>query len=340
MPASRSVTVGKYRGRTWHATCTDVRPSHDASPTQLADGWQRKLSSFKKNTKSRMTSKAIENGSSSGRRDASGARTWLVNQLRIRRPREQIGATTVSIQTWRPIRQLFCVNVRPLSNGCHSSASREEKASAVSTLGTTRLVFLLLPLSSQMSTRDVRNPKLFECAWEVANRVGGVYSVLRTKVPVTVKEFGDNYCLIGPRTSKSVIEVEELDPSASPDAALAGTIQSMRDRGVHVVYGRWLVEGSPQVVLFDLGSQYSWIDAWKADLWMATSIPTPPNDQETNDATVLGYLVAWLIGEVRRLLSPIASRSALTPCSTLLATPPTPSLVNSTSGRPASLFLF
>lgn len=39
--------------------------------------------------------------------------------------------------------------------------------------------------------RDVHNPLLFECAWEVANKVGGIYTVIKTKVPVTVKEFGD-----------------------------------------------------------------------------------------------------------------------------------------------------
>jgi glycogen synthase len=45
--------------------------------------------------------------------------------------------------------------------------------------------------------RDVRNPLLFECAWEVANKVGGIYTVIKTKVPVTVSEYGERYCLIG-----------------------------------------------------------------------------------------------------------------------------------------------
>ena len=41
--------------------------------------------------------------------------------------------------------------------------------------------------------RSVENPLLFECAWEVANKVGGIYTVIKTKVPVTVKEYGDRY---------------------------------------------------------------------------------------------------------------------------------------------------
>ena len=44
-------------------------------------------------------------------------------------------------------------------------------------------------------TRDVHDPLLFECAWEVANKVGGIYTVIKTKVPVTVREYGDRYVL-------------------------------------------------------------------------------------------------------------------------------------------------
>ena len=38
-------------------------------------------------------------------------------------------------------------------------------------------------------TRDVKNHLLFEVATEVANRVGGIYSVLKSKAPVTVSEY-------------------------------------------------------------------------------------------------------------------------------------------------------
>lgn len=148
--------------------------------------------------------------------------------------------------------------------------------------------------------RDVRNPLLFECAWEVANKVGGIYTVIKTKVPVTVSEFGDRYCLIGPLSYKTApMEVEAQEPS---DPALASTLDAMRSAGVKCLYGRWLVEGSPRVLLFDTGSQYSRLDEWKGDLWNLAGIPTPPNDHETNETIIFGYIVAWFLGEVRRVL--------------------------------------
>ncbi|KAF7800356.1 hypothetical protein EIP86_011606, partial [Pleurotus ostreatoroseus] len=143
--------------------------------------------------------------------------------------------------------------------------------------------------------RDVRNPLLFECAWEVANKVGGIYTVIKTKVPVTVSEFGDRYCLIGPLSYKTApMEVEQQEPT---DPHLASTLDSLRSAGVKCLYGRWLVEGAPRVLLFDTGSQYSRLDEWKGDLWNLAGIPTPPNDHETNETIIFGYIVAWFLGE-------------------------------------------
>lgn len=72
----------------------------------------------------------------------------------------------------------------------------------------------------------------------------------------------------------------------------------MRAAGVHVVYGKWLVEGSPAVILFDLGSARKWLGDWKTDLWLAAQVPTPPEDWETDEAVIFGYLVQWFLGEV------------------------------------------
>jgi glycogen synthase len=69
--------------------------------------------------------------------------------------------------------------------------------------------------------RDIKNHLLFEIATEVANRgslhtpchlwaekltyaVGGIYSVLKSKAPVTTAEYGERYCLIGPLNRASV----------------------------------------------------------------------------------------------------------------------------------------
>jgi glycogen synthase len=89
--------------------------------------------------------------------------------------------------------------------------------------------------------------------------------------------------------------VEELEPK---DPNLAATIKSMNDRGINTLYGRWLIEGAPRVLLFDTGSAYKYLNEWKGDLWNIAGIPGPDSDHESNEAIVFGYLIAWFLGEV------------------------------------------
>ncbi|KAI9089879.1 glycogen synthase [Phlyctochytrium arcticum] len=144
---------------------------------------------------------------------------------------------------------------------------------------------------------DIAKPLLFEIAWEVANKVGGIYTVIKSKAPVTCQEYGERYCLIGPLSYKSApMEVESVgDKCQSP--ALKAALDALSARGVKFLYGRWLIEGAPHVLLLDVSSAYHRMNEWKADLWTTAGIPSPTDDRETNEAIVFGYLVAWFMGE-------------------------------------------
>lgn len=155
-------------------------------------------------------------------------------------------------------------------------------------------------------------PLLFEVSWEAANKgpissvaeiissfpsltlafltlpVGGIYTVLRTKAATTVAEYGDRYCLIGPLSASAQIEFEGHQPVSY---SMQHALESLRSQGVHVLYGRWLIEGYPKVILFDLGSAWSRLNEWRNDFSNITKIPLPPEDLETNEAIVFGYLV-------------------------------------------------
>ncbi|KAI6225342.1 Glycogen [starch] synthase [Aphelenchoides fujianensis] len=139
-------------------------------------------------------------------------------------------------------------------------------------------------------TARAENRFVFECAWEVANKVGGIYTVLRTKAPVSTEELGDQYIMLGPYNEEQVkLEVEVLDPDT---AALKYTIDQLQEWGFRCVYGRWLIEGYPKVVLFDIGSAAWKLDTWKHELWEKCHIGVPYHDKESNDCIIFGYLVA------------------------------------------------
>ncbi|XP_016121809.1 glycogen [starch] synthase, liver-like, partial [Sinocyclocheilus grahami] len=65
-----------------------------------------------------------------------------------------------------------------------------------------------------------------------------------------------------------------------------------------VHFGRWLIEGSPYVILFDIGAAAWNLDRWKGDLWNACSIGLPYHDREANNSLIFGSLVAWFFKEL------------------------------------------
>ncbi|OMH85937.1 Glycogen [starch] synthase [Zancudomyces culisetae] len=145
--------------------------------------------------------------------------------------------------------------------------------------------------------RDTSNPYLFEFAYEVANKVGGIYTVIRTKAEITVQEFGNRFFMVGPLNRKTAgIEVEEISISAGTKNPVEQAILELQSEGIVMLYGRWLIEGGPLVILFDLGSVYDRkIWEWKKDIWDRFRIPAPDSDSEMNDAILVGYLEAWLL---------------------------------------------
>ncbi|XP_069441665.1 glycogen [starch] synthase, liver isoform X2 [Ovis canadensis] len=142
----------------------------------------------------------------------------------------------------------------------------------------------------------VENLLLFEVSWEVTNKVGGIYTVIQTKAKTTADEWGDNYFLIGPYFEHNMkTQVEQCEPV---NDAVRRAMDAMNKHGCQVRFGRWLIEGSPYVVLFDIGYSAWNLDKWKGDLWEACNVGIPYHDQEANDMLIFGSLTAWFLKEV------------------------------------------
>lgn len=137
---------------------------------------------------------------------------------------------------------------------------------------------------------------LFEISWEVTNKVGGIYTVIQTKAKITVDEWGENYFMMGPYYEHNVrTQVEICDP---PLPALRKAMDTLQSQGCQVHFGRWLIEGSPYVLLFDIGSAAWNLDRWKGEFWEACNVGIPFHDREANDALLFGSLTAWFLKEL------------------------------------------
>src|SRR5205085_4081435 len=99
------------------------------------------------------------------------------------------------------------------------------------------------PKAPEVQQPSLQPPLLFECAWEVCWQLGGIYTVLRSKVQSMLDRWGDRYCLIGPyNPSTAAVEFEER----ATEGVIRQTLDKLRAEGVNCHYGRWLVPGRPR----------------------------------------------------------------------------------------------
>ena len=146
----------------------------------------------------------------------------------------------------------------------------------------------------KITRRETPKPILFEVAWEVCNQVGGIYTVIRSKVPSMVEEWGENYCLIGPYFPQTAsIEFERLDDDTSVFAQVAA---ELRAQGIEAFYGRWLVTGNPNIILLDFNQELSKIDELKYNLWERHRISTLNSEPLVNSVIAFGNMVRAFIG--------------------------------------------
>ena len=145
----------------------------------------------------------------------------------------------------------------------------------------------------RLTKSQIGNTLLLEIAWEVLNQVGGIYTVIRSKVPTVIPKWTGNYCLVGPYMPQHA--AAEFEPIEELDDHFGRAVQKMRDMGYGVHYGVWLVSGRPKAVLFDLGTVMHRLGEIKYLLWDHHGIGTPSNEQLMNDVVAFGEMVRIFI---------------------------------------------
>ncbi|XP_068238023.1 glycogen [starch] synthase isoform X2 [Palaemon carinicauda] len=143
-------------------------------------------------------------------------------------------------------------------------------------------------------TAAQENRWVFEVSHEAANKVGGIYQVIRSKCSASVEELGEQYVLLGPYKEASVRTEVELGEFAA-ESPLTSAVNEIRSLGWRVHTGRWLVDGNPQIILFDIGSASDKLYDYKTQFYDSCKIGIPNQDIECNDAVLFGFMVAKFI---------------------------------------------
>jgi glycogen(starch) synthase len=133
-----------------------------------------------------------------------------------------------------------------------------------------------------------------EAAWEVCNQVGGIYTVLRTKVPAMQSSWGNNYFLIGPYNQASAKIEFETTPA---EGAVAELLNRTNNGQQSVHFGRWLVPGEPSVLLVDAQARIRELPDYKKFLWDEYRISTLQTDSLVDQVILFSFAVADILKE-------------------------------------------
>lgn len=89
---------------------------------------------------------------------------------------------------------------------------------------------------------------LFEVSWEVCNKVGGIHTVIATKVEEAQNEFGKGYITLGPDLGQTE-EFIEVDFSSPEEEFLKNINSILAGSNIQARVGRWDIAGKPPVIL-------------------------------------------------------------------------------------------
>ena len=93
-----------------------------------------------------------------------------------------------------------------------------------------------------MKDKLLRPDYLFEVSWEVCNKIGGIHTVISTKVPTLVQEYKNNLILIGPDVWRDT----DTHPEFIEDPQLFSSWKNKAfEEGLRIRVGRWNIEGKP-----------------------------------------------------------------------------------------------
>jgi len=129
---------------------------------------------------------------------------------------------------------------------------------------------------------------LFEVSWEVCNKIGGIYTVITTKLREVEKVFGDRYILLGPDL-KMNIDFEETDEPGWQKIREGTAIKGLSCR-----FGRWRIPGEPKVILVSASKRYS-SDQLLYHLWETFGVDSIAGGMDYDEAVLFSYACGEVI---------------------------------------------
>ena len=136
---------------------------------------------------------------------------------------------------------------------------------------------------------------VFEVSYEVCNKVGGIYAVIKSKAARMAEQYGEGYCAVGfYEPSQARLEFDE----GQPPAGLAKAFKRLEEDGIKCRYGLWLIAGRPNAILVDVRDYNIDLNGLKKQLWEDYKIDSLKSDSWFNDPLKWSHATGRLFEEL------------------------------------------
>jgi len=135
------------------------------------------------------------------------------------------------------------------------------------------------------------NHSLFEVSWEVANKVGGIHTVVSTKARTLTQGYGDRYIAIGPW----LLSNERQEESFESEAGFEDFAESCRALGVPIKIGRWKIPGRPRTILVEFSALFAQKDPILAGLWDRHQVDSLTGGWDYVEPVLFGWAAGLVI---------------------------------------------
>lgn len=133
---------------------------------------------------------------------------------------------------------------------------------------------------------------LFEVGWEVCNKVGGIHTVIATKIASLEKVLNKPHILIGP----DVVQGNETNHEFIEDPLLLKTWKAKAiNDGLRIRVGRWNIAEKPIIVLIDFTPFFSSKDEILSNLWEKFKLDSLSGQWDYIEPALFGYAAAKVI---------------------------------------------
>lgn len=146
-----------------------------------------------------------------------------------------------------------------------------------------------------MNQKTPKADTLFEISWEVCNKVGGINTVIISKLPNIMEKYKDKeYFCIGPYFKENLKGefIEERPPTN-----LQNIFDKLKAEGIRCHYGTWFTATKPKAILIDSREHFALKDKIKTLLWEKHNIDSYNSPYDFDEPAVWGHAVSRFLEE-------------------------------------------